>query len=208
MELLENLQLRGISNEEIELQIVKEYLLEEEGILIDEIHEIEELKAPSHQRNILTRVIEDRRVQMENFRKRIMERIKEIQKINPNDMGIQLDEKAYRKLINGDIMELKKHMPKHSLEKKHIVEVLKWSIRKIYETTKRKRRNPWKSVKYIMPDQPGEYIGWDTDKKDSVMTECYQGIIAGEHTDGGMVGLKFWEGISHWKYKPDQPNKQ
>ena len=48
-------------------------------------------------------------------------------------MGIQLDKKAYEKLIQEDIEVMNKYMPEESLERKHIVEVLKWSIDKIYK---------------------------------------------------------------------------
>lgn len=47
-------------------------------------------------------------------------------------MGTQLDRKSYQKLIDEDIAELEKHMPLHSLEKKHAIEVLKWSVDQIY----------------------------------------------------------------------------
>jgi hypothetical protein len=47
-------------------------------------------------------------------------------------MGGMLNKDGYQKLIDGDIEALEKHMPEHSLEKKHIIEVLKWSVEKIY----------------------------------------------------------------------------
>jgi hypothetical protein len=47
-------------------------------------------------------------------------------------MGIQLDENAYQKLIDENIEALNKYMPEHSLEKKHTIEVLKWSVQQIY----------------------------------------------------------------------------
>lgn len=47
-------------------------------------------------------------------------------------MGTTLNKDGYQKLIDGDIEELEKHMPEHSLEKKHIIEVLKWSVDAIY----------------------------------------------------------------------------
>ena len=47
-------------------------------------------------------------------------------------MGIQLDEHAYQKLIDENIEALNKYMPEHSLEKKHTIEVLKWSVQQIY----------------------------------------------------------------------------
>jgi hypothetical protein len=45
---------------------------------------------------------------------------------------IQLDKHAYKRLIDGDIAELRRHMPEHSLEMKHIIEVLKWSVNELY----------------------------------------------------------------------------
>ena len=53
-------------------------------------------------------------------------------------MGIQLDEHSYQKLIDENIDALNKHMPEHSLEKKHIIEVLKWSVQQIYHSAKGK----------------------------------------------------------------------
>ncbi len=46
---------------------------------------------------------------------------------------IQLDKDAYQQLIDGDIRELEKYMPKYSLEKRHIIEVLKWSVKELYK---------------------------------------------------------------------------
>lgn len=43
-----------------------------------------------------------------------------------------LNKQAYQKLIQEDIEELEKYMPEHSLEKKHIIDVLKWSVRNLY----------------------------------------------------------------------------
>jgi hypothetical protein len=48
-------------------------------------------------------------------------------------MGGMLNKDGYQKLIDENIEALEKHMPKHSLEKKHTIEVLKWSIKQIYE---------------------------------------------------------------------------
>jgi len=47
-------------------------------------------------------------------------------------MGIQLNEQTYQKLIDENIEALNEYMPEHSLEKKHTVEVLKWSVKQIY----------------------------------------------------------------------------
>ena len=47
-------------------------------------------------------------------------------------MTIQLNKQAYQQLIDQDIEELNKFMPVHSLERKHIVDVLNWSVNKIY----------------------------------------------------------------------------
>lgn len=50
-------------------------------------------------------------------------------------MPIELDKKAYQKLIEGDIAALNKCMPEHSLERKHIVEVLNYSVKLLYPDT-------------------------------------------------------------------------
>jgi len=42
-----------------------------------------------------------------------------------------LTKNAYIKIIAADIVELKKQMP-NSLERRHIVKVLQWSIRALY----------------------------------------------------------------------------
>ncbi len=47
-------------------------------------------------------------------------------------MPTNLNKQAYEKLIEENISELEKHMPEHSLEKKHIIDVLNWSIRALY----------------------------------------------------------------------------
>lgn len=43
-----------------------------------------------------------------------------------------LNREGYQKLIDEDIAELEKHMSKHSLEMKHAILVLQWSVRQIY----------------------------------------------------------------------------
>lgn len=48
-------------------------------------------------------------------------------------MGTQLNKKAYQQLIDEDIQALTKWMPEHSLEKKHIIDVLNWSVNQIYK---------------------------------------------------------------------------
>jgi hypothetical protein len=42
--------------------------------------------------------------------------------------GLILTKEEYIKLVNADIKALNKHMPEHSLEKRHILMVLQWSI--------------------------------------------------------------------------------
>lgn len=49
-------------------------------------------------------------------------------------MSIQLNKETYQKLIDQDIEQLNKFIPEHSLERKHIIEVLKWSVDKIYNS--------------------------------------------------------------------------
>lgn len=43
-----------------------------------------------------------------------------------------LNKAGYQQLIDGNIKAIEKHMPKHSLEKSHIIEVLKWNVDKMY----------------------------------------------------------------------------
>jgi cell division protein FtsB len=50
-------------------------------------------------------------------------------------MGTHLNKKSYEKVISDNIEELEKYMPEHSLYKKHIINVLKWSIDANYEPT-------------------------------------------------------------------------
>ena len=47
-------------------------------------------------------------------------------------MGMQLNREKYKQLIEDDIFALVQYMPTHSLERNHIVSVLKWSIDQIY----------------------------------------------------------------------------
>lgn len=49
-------------------------------------------------------------------------------------MEIQLNKITYQKVIDKNIKVLNKYMPKYSLEKKHIIDVLTWSIQQIYDT--------------------------------------------------------------------------
>ena len=52
-------------------------------------------------------------------------------------MGTDLNRKGYQKMIDEDIEELENYLPKHSLEKKHIIEVLKWSVVQLYGVEKK-----------------------------------------------------------------------
>lgn len=52
---------------------------------------------------------------------------------------IQLNKKTYEALIDADIAELKRHMPEHSLEKRHIIEVLEESKVFAYAQSERAR---------------------------------------------------------------------
>jgi hypothetical protein len=44
----------------------------------------------------------------------------------------KLNKYGYQQLIDQNIEALEKYMPEHSLEKKHTIEVLKWSVNQIY----------------------------------------------------------------------------
>ena len=46
-------------------------------------------------------------------------------------MSININEKAYQELIDQDIESMKIHMP-DNLERKHIIDVLNWSIKELY----------------------------------------------------------------------------
>jgi hypothetical protein len=48
-------------------------------------------------------------------------------------MSTTLNKKTYTRLIEENISEMEKYMPEHSLEKKHAIEVLRWSIDALYE---------------------------------------------------------------------------
>jgi hypothetical protein len=45
---------------------------------------------------------------------------------------IQLNKHSYQKLIDEDIAAMKAYMPEHSLEMRHAIEVLKWSVDQLY----------------------------------------------------------------------------
>lgn len=51
-------------------------------------------------------------------------------------METQLNKESYQKLIDEDIRALEEYMPKYSLEKHHIVDVLNWSVGEIYNKGK------------------------------------------------------------------------
>ena len=44
-----------------------------------------------------------------------------------------INKEAYAKLIEEDIAEMEKYMPKYSLGKRHAIEVLRYSINVLYE---------------------------------------------------------------------------
>lgn len=48
-------------------------------------------------------------------------------------MGTKLNKQAYTKLIDENIAEINKYMPEFSLEKRHSIDVLKWSIKALYD---------------------------------------------------------------------------
>lgn len=43
-----------------------------------------------------------------------------------------INKKSYCELIENDIQALNKYMPAHSIEKNHIIETLRWSIKQLY----------------------------------------------------------------------------
>jgi hypothetical protein len=49
----------------------------------------------------------------------------------------QMNEETYREFIQWDISALELHMPEYSLEKRHIKEVLKWSIDQLYKNNEK-----------------------------------------------------------------------
>ena len=57
-------------------------------------------------------------------------------------MGTNLNKEAYKKMINENIESLEEHMPKHSLEKKHTIQVLLWSIDELYKVIKKSQERP------------------------------------------------------------------
>jgi hypothetical protein len=73
-------------------------------------------------------------------------------------MGIQLDENAYQKLIDENIEALNKYMPEHSLEKKHTIEVLKWSVQQIYHHTQGKTSCENSTLPILMLATGDEFI--------------------------------------------------
>jgi len=92
--------------------------------IFDIILELENiaLYANSHK---LTRA--ELRTELSNFRdKHNLWRHKNI------NLMTQLNKQTYQQLIKEDIEQLNKFMPEHSLERKHIVDVLNWSVNQIY----------------------------------------------------------------------------
>jgi hypothetical protein len=58
-------------------------------------------------------------------------------------MGIKIDEDYYHKLIDEDIKALNEYLPKYSVEKNHIMNILRWSISALYPIEKLKKRTFW-----------------------------------------------------------------
>jgi hypothetical protein len=54
-------------------------------------------------------------------------------------VGTKLNKDAYKQLIKEDMEKVEKYFPKHSLEKKHIQEVLKCSIECYYPSDDKKQ---------------------------------------------------------------------
>ena len=50
-----------------------------------------------------------------------------------DNMVTTLNKKGYQQLITGNIMAIEKYFPECSLEKKHIIDVLNWSTKRIYD---------------------------------------------------------------------------
>ena len=57
-----------------------------------------------------------------------------------------LNKDSYIKMINENIDSLEKYMPEHSLEKDHIVQVLNWSVKEIYDVSE--KTCTWKKADY------------------------------------------------------------
>ncbi len=101
------------------------------------------------------------------------------------NMSIQLNRESYQKLIDEDIQALNSYMPEHSLERKHIVEVLKWSINQIYGT----QRKVIAVISYDVQD----FLNWrkeniddssisrDTQRRITVNNKIYYCISRPEH---------------------------
>ena len=75
---IEIYKLQGYSNKRIEYEIVKEYLLEEEELLHQEIRKNDNLKnVPSYVINLANKKLKERQELFQNLRERIQDKIKQ-----------------------------------------------------------------------------------------------------------------------------------
>lgn len=87
--------------------------------------------------------------------------------IKNNKMGIKLNKESYEKLIQEDIEVLNKYLPEHSLERKHIVDVLLESVKHHYP-------DKYNNRKYTQPvDKYDDEIYSVKDWLDSVRDGCF-----------------------------------
>lgn len=96
-------------------------------------------------------------------------------------MGTTLNKDAYKKLIKEDMEKVEKYFPEHSLEKKHIQEVLKCSIECYY---------PCESQK----DDTGESNCTIFDVSVSLPNEIDLGVLANllKYSDKYEISIQFW----------------
>jgi len=78
-------------------------------------------------------------------------------------VSVDINEEAYQKLIDEDILQLEVHMPEYSLEKTHIIEVLNWSVKKMYDDNSDNRGQGLRDD--LIYDENGEF-------KDDVLKKC------------------------------------
>lgn len=77
-------------------------------------------------------------------------------------MSVKLNKEAYQKLIDEDIQALERYMPKHSIDKDHIIEVLQWSVKKMYSNSDNRGQGVRDDLVY---DENGEF-------KNDILKKC------------------------------------
>jgi len=102
-------------------------------------------------------------------------------------MGIKLNKKAYKELIKEDMEKVEKYFPEHSLEKKHIQEVLRSSIECYYPSESKKQTTDEATA--ILPDVRRMFLGWVNEFEPDVVSRSVLASLLAEYSNGNKEPL-------------------